>query len=572
MPALSLDALFTRKLTVKEMNEVGRSFNRDTLTRIMDLLTHVRVVTKSHPLQEYLPLEMEDRDLFGCLPHLLVPGCQFSFMSSVRVAMIIVYAGIAVLYDRALSFLESARGKWFDPEAPENYSMSFVRFALDVNGLAPEVFTDDELVFLRNLAELGGLWISRTNVLDAYLPYGANKTVISVQKEPCKTCNVLRHDSLILPGNVCAFCHGKLDPTPCRMDDRACMCECRTCKSLYAVESPEDLNVTPKCHYCRENESSGPPTVKCVTCLNLFVNPRGHLAASGPWACFACENSLAPAKELVQVDVATWTSLRGSPYSTQISDDFFVSSSLFVAARRYSALKSSNDVDTRRLKGKTVTNAAELDEVVASYVKRSRADRGTCMICFGDDFKKSDLVPVCGRRGCSTLSCRDCLDGWYGALKPGAIVTQSNIECPFCKKTPTTKILNAHNKEMVTLRIVDEVDYDNYVNAWCIGCYAIRPAYPKACGDGGGGRDLTGFRCDGCLNPGAEYPCKACPSCGVLTEKTSGCDHMTCTCGAHWCFECGARSTYEDIYVHMSREHGGYGIVHDGSDDEEDGW
>eukprot|EP00441_Pelagodinium_beii_P021392 CAMPEP_0197675726 /NCGR_PEP_ID=MMETSP1338-20131121/85482_1 /TAXON_ID=43686 ORGANISM="Pelagodinium beii, Strain RCC1491" /NCGR_SAMPLE_ID=MMETSP1338 /ASSEMBLY_ACC=CAM_ASM_000754 /LENGTH=246 /DNA_ID=CAMNT_0043256309 /DNA_START=44 /DNA_END=781 /DNA_ORIENTATION=+ len=33
----------------------------------------------------------------------------------------------------------------------------------------------------------------------------------------------------------------------------------------------------------------------------------------------------------------------------------------------------------------------------------------------------------------------------------------------------------------------------------------------------------------------ARYNMKACPSCGVLTEKTSGCNHMTCaSCKADW--------------------------------------
>mmetsp|Transcript_62181 Transcript_62181/g.173489 ORF Transcript_62181/g.173489 Transcript_62181/m.173489 type:complete len:444 (-) Transcript_62181:139-1470(-) len=30
-----------------------------------------------------------------------------------------------------------------------------------------------------------------------------------------------------------------------------------------------------------------------------------------------------------------------------------------------------------------------------------------------------------------------------------------------------------------------------------------------------------------------------CPGCGQLTEKTSGCNHMTCTCGVEWCWVCG---------------------------------
>ncbi len=59
-----------------------------------------------------------------------------------------------------------------------------------------------------------------------------------------------------------------------------------------------------------------------------------------------------------------------------------------------------------------------------------------------------------------------------------------------------------------------------------------------------------------------------------MTEKTSGCDHITCTnCKAmngeatHWCFACNGKFDYDSIYVHMSRAHGGYGIDFDGPDD-----
>ncbi|KAK4230734.1 hypothetical protein QBC38DRAFT_468680 [Podospora fimiseda] len=32
---------------------------------------------------------------------------------------------------------------------------------------------------------------------------------------------------------------------------------------------------------------------------------------------------------------------------------------------------------------------------------------------------------------------------------------------------------------------------------------------------------------------------KPCPNCKSWTEKTEGCNQMTCPCGAHWCYRCG---------------------------------
>jgi hypothetical protein len=33
--------------------------------------------------------------------------------------------------------------------------------------------------------------------------------------------------------------------------------------------------------------------------------------------------------------------------------------------------------------------------------------------------------------------------------------------------------------------------------------------------------------------------CKQCPKCKRWVEKKSGCDHITCPCGAHFCYRCG---------------------------------
>ncbi|KAJ2936672.1 hypothetical protein H1R20_g414, partial [Candolleomyces eurysporus] len=51
---------------------------------------------------------------------------------------------------------------------------------------------------------------------------------------------------------------------------------------------------------------------------------------------------------------------------------------------------------------------------------------------------------------------------------------------------------------------------------------------------------------------------KRCPSCNILTEKTEGCNHMTCPCGTHFCWICRGVFAQGTIYEHMSTVHGGY--------------
>lgn len=50
---------------------------------------------------------------------------------------------------------------------------------------------------------------------------------------------------------------------------------------------------------------------------------------------------------------------------------------------------------------------------------------------------------------------------------------------------------------------------------------------------------------------GAMKGTKPCPQCGIITEKISGCNHMTCgTCKTHWCWVCG--KSFENISWHYN--------------------
>ncbi|KAJ3500093.1 hypothetical protein NLJ89_g9943 [Agrocybe chaxingu] len=51
---------------------------------------------------------------------------------------------------------------------------------------------------------------------------------------------------------------------------------------------------------------------------------------------------------------------------------------------------------------------------------------------------------------------------------------------------------------------------------------------------------------------------KRCPRCQVMVEKTEGCNHIECRCGAHFCWRClAAFDTHDETYAHMRAAHGG---------------
>jgi hypothetical protein len=51
---------------------------------------------------------------------------------------------------------------------------------------------------------------------------------------------------------------------------------------------------------------------------------------------------------------------------------------------------------------------------------------------------------------------------------------------------------------------------------------------------------------------------KQCPECRRVIEKSEGCNHMTCPCGTHFCWQCGKSFSAATIYDHMTTAHGGY--------------
>jgi len=51
---------------------------------------------------------------------------------------------------------------------------------------------------------------------------------------------------------------------------------------------------------------------------------------------------------------------------------------------------------------------------------------------------------------------------------------------------------------------------------------------------------------------------KRCPTCRVMIEKTEGCNHMNCKCGAHICWKCtSVFPTAQETYDHLKAAHGG---------------
>ncbi|KAI0202427.1 hypothetical protein F4808DRAFT_75399 [Astrocystis sublimbata] len=96
------------------------------------------------------------------------------------------------------------------------------------------------------------------------------------------------------------------------------------------------------------------------------------------------------------------------------------------------------------------------------------------------------------------------------------------------------------------------------LKATCTACHAQHE--PLTCADY---QDVASGRREANEKLKKDLGIKDCPKCKTPLEKTDGCDHITCRCGAHICWIC--LETFEDsdpCYEHMDDEHGSIGLDH----------
>ena len=233
-----------------------------------------------------------------------------------------------------------------------------------------------------------------------------------------------------------------------------------------------------------------------------------------------------------------------------------------------------------KYKGRIIHNVKGLVNEIFSAVRHGRLD-DICCLCF-DTKQLLLLESACGK--CENLMCFECLQQWWQQVKPGSIVLPTHLLCAFCKQRPKISTIKKYNKEMCAIVRSDknkavlkgditkdvlkllEVSYKDYF-AWCIKCYQIKEALPREC-IRGTIPQINDFVCGECkekelLSIDKESKkvleqLTKCPGCDTPTVKVSGCNHISCVCGVHWCYECGKQFDENIIYDHMADEHGGY--------------
>lgn len=575
-----------RHFSVKEIMEISRSCNQTIIHQLTEIMTGLEIVNHGNLPQNYIPLSLKSSDILALVPSLVSDGIIFSKRPSLILAILSLRSNVIVLKDIAYKYITNSRGKWLDKEIPENYTFNFVKL---VNSY-PDALVDEEKEWFSHLQVIGGLQINKLTNIHIHTGYASHKTSRPDNKIECKSCHIDRSFTLLNKNGICGFCIGKENNVIEKIPDKSYWYECRQCKAHYVVVRTEQLNVEPKCHFCRFKEKS--PHIQCTKCRNNFVCEYPFYKTMEDWSCPPCKLSTIELIDTIVTTIYQWireNNLNILDLTLNDIDRFFHCNSIYKGKdllKKTSVLQSKEITFDR----KTVLNLNDIKDEILYWIHRGIAEEGICNFCF-TDFDKKHINKTCKNKKCGITACNECLTTWYGQSKAGQIVHLSNLTCPFCKCHPGFNILSKYNREICTLKRFDTESLDHsWYYAWCIDCYCLQKCVEKTCA-GNEAPDIKNWRCESCdikhktaiLGQAPDVNVKKCPGCGVMTEKISGCDHITCNnyvppnnnnvnngegiedaplrkCGMHWCWICGEASTYEDIYGHLSRGHGGYGL------------
>ncbi len=579
-------------LSISDVLEMNRSCNAKVKQSMAEIFSNLNIVKRSSLNDKnisFVPMDLNSKDLFSILAHPFVEGIKFNLRGSVIMAMFCIYTNVSILTNKACDYLNSIKGNWFDASAPENMAYGFLKLALKV----PEAFTAQEFDTIHTYYQVNGLMMNGKTNLIVHTGYQSNKSLKLDYKTQCSKCNENRSTSLMTDGQVCAFCsyQATVPETAEHSDVESYMCECRTCQAHYAVVQTHQLNVEPKCHFCRTNTDKS--CNQCNLCKNNFVCPTEFKSKSETFTCMPCKDK----DHAVHQEINNYT-IYDFVMENKISnfglfkikpscvDKFFACSSLYssctsklwskVEKDSKSKIESGSQTnyqnvlklpDTLMCKNKSILNVDSVHDQLINWINAGYAEREECSMCF-EDFNKqhNKLAFSCNYKNCGVKCCKSCLTKWYNSeyTKPGCVINLSNLSCPFCKKTPNINKLSKFNSQICELKSFDmESLKSDYYYAWCMHCHSVKEYCEKVCSQVMP-TDVKNFICQECCEMKNEnIVIKDCPKCGIKTEKTGGCNHINCVyqnCNCHWCFVCEKQFDPNEIYKHMSQAHGGYGI------------
>lgn len=195
-------------------------------------------------------------------------------------------------------------------------------------------------------------------------------------------------------------------------------------------------------------------------------------------------------------------------------------------------------------------------------------DTFTCGICF-DDLSIEDVSII----GCSHLYCRLCM-GTY--LKTEIELRKTTILCPEpechfifeendIEMYITPEVMRIFLSNSLEKAISDSNKIFRCPKNDCLGVAEVNSRYFEC--------PICQYEmCTKCKNDyhekkecplkedleleklAKEKKYKKCPRCQIFVERISGCNHVKCRCGMHFCYLCG-KDIRKEMYRHFNKDH-----------------
>ena len=523
-----------------------------------------------------LPANMPSHLRMKYILHLAAPGTAISG----RPQMILAMLALGTVLDAdAKEVLQNRKGKWLDfsyfeeegplkgtPKIPENYNSQFLRLISKHR----EYLTEEEIAKLDWLLNiLNVLRLPQIELKTEVMDFGCLNGNYPSHGYKCVECKEDRPLSLVNLDGKCGYCFYSRE-CPFVFNPNSCyQIQCTKCFAVYARDPQTRVPGRAMCHWCRQgNEFVGKsPNVQCKGCNIKYITYHGLPNDM----CAIC--SMTPSEEKKQRIV---TVLRRAlevfdPYDfVQMYKSVGIESPDIIQVGLLKAQETLKTCEPVSEEYKTkefdhMLNRADLYQKMLGYVKGRRIDLPECALCC-NQVRTDQIGRACGRgrKGCSQRICDDCGTSWYGVLKPGALILERHLVCPFCARKPDSRVIRRWCPGADWFSVQGALDPQSYY-AWCVRCN-----YAKVVGDRGCHAiqpNIVNWTCNECQEqlrnpvPAAhnvnDPNFKHCPNCDVLVDRFSGCNHITCVCGVHWCYECGLQcANADDTLHHMRTTHG----------------
>jgi hypothetical protein len=668
-----------------ELLEIGRSCDFKILRRLGRILTRLTYIETAADMPEHIaattdenvpkiPMALASKKYRGqfwrILLHIIVPGTMLSARPAALLAALSLRLGVEPLTNAADRQMLLWRTRWNDVDVPENWNISCLSLLLDADqayhqrqqdlktsqdsGDVPQKQTslleDKDRPLFEGLITFKMLELNLESTLTAQIGWTPEKTVVPMGPVAvCRACQYPRSVTIMGRSGKCGHClytsyespeaslkyiSNRVSKEDSELTPASWVeCSVRTCRAQYVVYNLEELNVRPKCYFCRsqsalpvsERSDDPAPWVECTKCLNRVIWPEAYRPSSFSKSAFICPPCTSGRKTIGAVETTAKKLSAENTMAWLVHDsekpgqDPFTNRSLYHIVstigvdhflKRIQLFPPTKNPLT--LHGKLIQNPASLTSTLQDLISRRQTERAPCSLCFSN-FRPAALNPACGRHGCLQRICVDCLSSWYGLNTAGRIINTAALSCPFCRRKPAARTLakygmGIHAVGNLAMAVQDK---GTWVYAWCNECGFAKQYVERVCARGMPA-EIDNWTCGECIEEQERRllalereraeravreardratlehaeairatlakvnlkTIKKCPGCGIATEKTMGCDHITCPvkdCRTHWCYFCGEGfGRNGNIYRHMSEAHGGYYDGGDGWDESDD--